>query len=192
MPPASVEPMRAFVAIELPDSIKDRLRSLTDRLRRSHARASWVKAERIHLTLRFMGDVPEEDADRLRGLLAGRYAGLDGFELRVRGLGAFPNARKPSVVWAGVTPLEGALERGQAIAEEGARAIGLKPEKRRFRPHLTLARIRDVRQTGDLPRRLGIERDFDAGSFSVSSVSLFSSELTRSGPIYERIEEFRF
>jgi 2'-5' RNA ligase len=96
------------------------------------------------------------------------------------------------VIWAGVAPLQGALAQAQTIAEKGARAIGLKPEKRAFRPHLTLARIRDVRQTGDLPERLSAERDFEAGSFSVSSVSLFYSELTRSGPIYQRIQEFQF
>lgn len=184
--------MRTFIAIELPDAVKDALRSLIDRLGRSRAHASWTKPERMHLTLRFLGDVPDEDIRRLAGFLTSRYAGGDTFELRVQGVGAFPNARKPSVVWAGVTPLEGALARVQAIAEDGARSIGLKPEKRPFRPHLTLARVRDVRQAGDLPKRLGAERDFEAGSFSVSSVSLFSSELTRSGPIYERIEEFRF
>jgi len=184
--------MRTFIAIELPGGVEDALQALSGRLRRSGVRATWVKRGRMHLTLRFLGEVSDDRLARLREVLARRYRGLAHFTLQVSGTGAFPNARKPSVVWAGAGPLGGGLAEAQAIAEEAARGIGLRAEKRPFHPHLTIARIKDPDRAGSLVPLLVQERDFDGGSISVSSVSLFSSQLTPNGPIYDRLQEFAF
>ena len=179
--------MRTFVAIELPEHIREAVGRLSARLRRSGARVSWVRPDRMHLTLRFLGDVTEEQSDSVGEHLAGACQGSEPFVLSVSGAGAFPNVRKPNVVWAGVRPLEGALARLQAAAEEAARQAGLAPEAKPFHPHLTLARIRDRRDLGDLVERLGTERAFEAGDFTVSGVALFSSQLTPKGPVYQRL-----
>ena len=94
--------VRAFVAIELPEAVSDALGALAGRLRKSRVRASWVQPGNIHLTLRFCGDVAVPDAESLGRFLADRYAGREPFPLEVKGVGCFPNARRPKVVWAGV------------------------------------------------------------------------------------------
>lgn len=182
--------MRTFVAIETPESIRAALAELSQRLRRSGVHASWVKPQAMHLTLRFLGEITPEAAAQMGDVLATGYGGLGSFELRVAGLGAFPNLHNPAVVWVGVGPLEGDLSKAQCIAEEAALAIGLKREKRPFHPHLTLARIKDSKAGERLASHLARERTFDGGAFTVSAVSLFSSTLTPRGPIYRQLREF--
>ena len=203
--------MRSFVAVELPEPILEAVGQLSGRLRASGARATWVKPENMHLTLRFLGEVDEENINRLKAILSDSYRGMSPFTLSVRGVGAFPNMRRPSVVWVGAVVArearsqvelgneralgnEGAeaIETAYLAAESAARAIGLAPEEKAFHPHLTLARIRDAREAPPLVACLERERDFCAGDFTVHSVSLFSSRLTPHGPIYQRLEEFTF
>ncbi|HPG69107.1 MAG TPA: RNA 2',3'-cyclic phosphodiesterase [Candidatus Hydrogenedentes bacterium] len=182
--------MRSFIAIELPDSVRDLLAALVARLRQSGAKASWVKAENAHLTLRFLGDVAEHDLNRLAEWLTLAYRECPPFSLGIAGTGAFPSIRRPEVVWVGVAPVEEPLLKVQAFAERGAVHIGLTPETRVYRPHLTVARIRDRHRTGRLPSMLEEEQAFSAGEFEVGHVSLFHSQLTPSGPIYRKLREF--
>ena len=184
--------MRVFIAIELPESVRSRIAALVGRLRESGARVSWVRPENMHLTLRFLGEADPEPVERLEHILSDAYKATPAFALQVQGTGAFPNTRKPSVIWVGVGPLEGPLMQVQDAAEAAARAIGLPPEKKAFHAHITLARIRNARAARPLMERFEEERDFDAGEFSVASVSLFSSQLTPKGPIYARLEEYVF
>jgi 2'-5' RNA ligase len=184
--------MRTFIAIDLPGAVLDALGALSGRLRAAGVRASWTKPENVHLTLRFLGEIDEAAAGQLGDLLAERCADTKPFSLEVRGTGAFPNSRRPSVLWAGVGPVEGGLNALWEAAENASRAIGSPPENREFSPHLTLARIKDSREAGPLMELFEKERDFYAGEFTVSSVSLFSSRLTPRGPVYTRLREFRF
>lgn len=184
--------MRSFVAIELPGGVRQRLWELGQSLRASGLRASWVKPERMHLTLRFLGDVAQSDLDDLGALLATGYAGRGPLKLGVKGTGAFPNVRRPSVIWAGIEALAGGLTEVQAVAEDASQRIGLAPEKRGFKPHLTLARLKDHGRAEELPALLSKHADFALDAFQVTGVSLFSSELTASGPNYTRLREFPF
>jgi len=184
--------VRSFIAIELPEAVRESLSRLSARLRESGVNASWVRPSNIHLTLRFLGEVDEEGLDRLTRILTEHYASVSPFPLSVRGTGAFPNLRRPSVIWAGVEPAEGALTEVQATAEAAAQAIGLPEESKSFHPHLTLARIRVPRGIEPLLARLQDEKDFSGGDFTANAVSLFSSELTPRGPIYRCLKEFPF
>lgn len=182
--------MRTFIAIELPDEIKAFLTDRIERLRATGAKASWVKPEAMHLTLRFLGDLDSDPVARIRKLLAEGYADVPAFTLKVAGMGAFPNRRRPGVVWAGVEPAEGTLAQAQAVAEQAALAIGLAPETKPFHPHLTLARVKDPAQGRILAEQVPWDEPFDTGSFPVTGVILFSSQLTPRGPIHERLQEY--
>lgn len=184
--------MRTFIAIELPDDIRSALDTLTVRLRASRIRASWVRAENIHLTLRFLGEISVDHVQRLSGILASAYKDTVPFFLIVRGTGAFPNVRNPNIVWAGVEPAEGPLEKVQAAAETAALSIGCKAERRSFHPHLTLARIKDPAEGRKLLPYLAEERNWSAGAFQAAGVSLFSSQLTPHGAMYTRLAHFPF
>jgi len=186
------EAVRTFVAIEIPDTAKESLAALSGRLRTPGVRATWVKPENMHLTLRFLDELDAGQIEALATKLENAYQKYTPFHLHIRGTGAFPNVRKPSVIWAGLEPLEGALAEVQAIAENAARDIGLPPDNKTFRAHLTLARIRDKRTAHPLMARLEQEQDFDGGEFWVQGVSLCSSQLTPKGPIYRRLREFCF
>ncbi len=182
--------MRAFIAIEMPETVRESLGALRERFRRSGARASWVQTANMHLTLRFLGDVARDDLSTLSAGLREACCGCAPLRLGVRGAGAFPSLRRPSVVWAGLKTLSGDLGAVQRCAEAAARAIGLPPETKPFHPHVTLARIRDTRQLGTLPDDLDAARDFDGGDFTAAHVSLFSSELKPGGAVYRCLQEF--
>ena len=182
--------MRAFIAIELPESIRTRLGDLSARLRKYTGKASWVRPDRLHLTLRFLGEISGEQVKTLSENMTQTCGEVDAFTLTCEELGAFPNLRRPSVIWAGIGPLEPDLARVQAASEAGARAAGLPAEPKRFHPHITLARIKDPRNASPLVDAVDSAGTFHAGAFTVSHVALFSSELTPRGPIYTRIREF--
>ncbi|MCX5772628.1 MAG: RNA 2',3'-cyclic phosphodiesterase [Candidatus Hydrogenedentes bacterium] len=184
--------MRAFIAVELPEVVHVALEDLKVRLREAGVRASWVNGGNIHLTLRFLGEIEEDQAGRLIDMLESEYVSVRRFVLEVRGVGAFPNARRPSVLWAGCEPAEGPLERVQRAAETAARAVGLAPEAKAFRPHLTVARVKDWRAAGPVSEALDREQGFTAGEFEAAGVALFRSRLMPSGAVYERLKEFRF
>lgn len=182
--------VRAFIAIELPEAVREKLGDLIVALRRESFRASWVRTGHMHLTLRFLGEVTDERLEVIDPSLRDACANTPSFTLEVRGLGAFPNLRRPSVLWVGVGPLEPALADLQRAAETAARNAGLAPESKPFHPHVTLARFKDPRAAGGLAGEVEARLDFGAGAFDVTHVSLFSSELTPRGPIYTRIREY--
>jgi len=184
--------MRCFLAIELPDEVRAALTDVSARLRLLPVKASWVRAEHMHLTVRFLGECNDGQVGDLSTHLRGGLAGIGPFPLVVEGIGAFPTVRRPSVVWAGAGPATGALAVVQARCEKAARSIGLPPETKAFHPHITLARIKDHRPPIELSHAIEREQAFVAGEFPVLGVSLLSSELTPRGPAYARIEEFPF
>ncbi len=184
--------VRAFVAIDIPNAECERAFAVSKRLRKAGVRVSWTPPERMHLTLRFLGEVAPAVIARIAERLETEYAGVEPFPLRLEGAGAFPNAREARVIWVGLAPLAGPLEQVQEAAESAAREAGLKREKRQFRPHLTVGRVRDPKKAGALAALIHEERNFSGDEFTVSSVSLYESQLTPSGPIYNRLHEFPF
>lgn len=184
--------MRAFLAVEMDDVARDALTGLLTRLRASTAKVSWVKPENVHLTLRFLGDVDEGQVNRLGERLALAYRDVEPFRLMVRGVGVFPNLRRPRVVWAGVLAGDGVLEAVQRASEDAARWIGLPPEEKRFSPHVTLGRVRDDRRCGDLRDCVEAEQGFGAGDIVVKRVALFRSTLSSQGSNYTLLREFPF
>ncbi len=179
--------MRAFVAIALPEDVRENLVALAERLRAGGVKARWPRPENLHLTLRFLGDVTAAQAEAVARDLAVACAGTAPLRLAVRGTGAFPNVRRPSVVWAGVNGTTEALAHVQQAAESAAQAAGLAPEKKRFHPHVTLGRLRDPRRAGRLPALLEAERNFAGGEFSAGAVVLYESELRPAGAVYSQV-----
>ena len=153
-------------------------------------RVSWVRPENIHLTLRFLGEIDDSHVEKIAAHLRKHLAGVESFSLRVRGVGVFPSAKSPSVLWVGAEPLDGSLRLVQAATEAAAQTAGLKAEQRAFSPHLTLARVRDLVSVGSFSEILSQHRDFDGGEIRVESVALFSSTLTPHGAPYACIKEF--
>jgi len=189
-----MEPIRAFIAIELPGQIKAALSKLQDNLRRSKsASVKWVNPESIHLTLKFLGNVDEAEIPALNKALSEAVKGVATFYLELGEPGAFPNCQVPSVVWVG---MGGEIDQLLTLHNNIDRVLaplGFPPEKRAFSPHLTLGRVRDETLPGE---RKGLGENVAAlktgakPSFKVESVSLMRSKLTREGAIYSCIASF--
>jgi len=190
--------LRAFIAIQLSEELKRHIGELQVELkRRASGRTGlgWVRPEGIHLTLRFLGDIAEEQVGALGALLRAAADGMKPFALDARGLGAFPDPRAPRVIWLGLqgTPeAMASLRRLQALVEDGVAGLGFPRETRAFTAHLTLARVRDRKAGAALAKVLEANQDRTVGSFTAASVGLIKSELRPAGAVYTTLVEVPF
>ena len=136
-------PLRTFIAVPLPAETLDGLRDLQRTLGRRvpDGVVRWVRPEGIHLTLRFLGDTPTDRLPAVQAALSAVARNASAFTISVGGVGCFPNARRPRVIWVGVNEPDGRLESLQSGIEEALGRVGFLPEGRDFSPHLTLGRI---------------------------------------------------
>ena len=179
--------MRLFTAIDLPETILYQIGRLLDELR-PHADVRWSRAENLHVTTRFVGEWPDQRLAELESALR-RVAPRAPIPIALRGLGWFPNPHSPRVFWAAVhAPPE--LARLARDTDAVLEPLGLKPEGRDFRPHLTLARIEQPAQLGALRRAIAAMPEVDLGRFEAERFYLYSSQLGRGGSKYTRLAEF--
>ncbi|MGH9717923.1 MAG: RNA 2',3'-cyclic phosphodiesterase [Candidatus Acidiferrales bacterium] len=186
--------MRLFVALDLPDEIRKSLADAIGRLKPKFRGARWVRSESMHLTLKFIGhavsDGDTQKLDDLRAALAAVRS--DGpAELHYRGIGFFPNSRRPRVVWCAVESSPN-LAQLAAHIENTLEHMGIPREKRAFVPHLTLARIESPRGIESLVRAAAELQSADFGSASETAFYLFESKLKPSGAEYKKIDTYRF
>jgi len=181
--------IRCFLAIELSEEVRAALAEVQARMKRARlgVKVSWVKMENLHLTLQFLGYVPEEKIAAITTALERACAAQEPFAVAVGGVGAFPNARQPRVLWVGCRDTEARLKR-LALAVQGAmRELGFEPQHREFAAHLTVGRVRTPRPDSALTKLLDSLRDCDCGTLRVDAVCLFESQLNPQGSIYTKL-----
>ena len=180
--------MRVFVAVDISEEarllIARRIEFL--RARFSNLRVGWEKPEKLHLTLKFLGDMTEKQLQDLIVATEKSAHGVSPFELQISGVGAFPPRGNARVLWLGVKDATAGLKELNKRLEDECFAIGFEREKRDFKPHLTIARLKEPNKSRDLVK-LHLETDFPAISFPVSELTIYKSELTRSGSIYSTL-----
>ncbi|NJD11689.1 MAG: RNA 2',3'-cyclic phosphodiesterase [Gemmatimonadetes bacterium] len=179
--------MRLFIAVNLPAAACAEIAAATRPLRNAGLPVRWVDATAYHLTLKFLGEVEEDLARALARVVGEVAARHPAFPLRLRGAGAFPNLRRPSVWWLGIEASE-ALAGLQQDVERGTVPLGFPAEQRPFSPHLTLGRTaRDYRRDA----LAGAESRLQAVAFdrtiTVETLDLMRSHLTPRGARYERL-----
>jgi RNA 2',3'-cyclic 3'-phosphodiesterase len=184
------ETLRAFIALELPLEIKEALAGFQGALRQAglDKGARWVRPEHIHLTLKFLGDVPASRIGALEEALREAAVNVAPFILDVKGLGRFPPRGPAKVLWVG---LEGELKRLYELysrLETKTTALGFAAETRPFKPHLTLARLRGGGELSDI---LEAHEEVVLGSFSAERLCLFRSDLSATGPRYTPLVQVR-
>lgn len=175
--------MRAFIAIELPDQIKAGLAEITDKLKSCDLQAKWVKQENIHLTLKFLGEIKQEQVPEITSAIETTGSHFTAFKVSFTGFGFFPNEKKPRVFFV-TTDKEKLLKEMYQTLEEKLQTVGFEKEER-VKAHLTLARFKGLKNLDCLKKQLS-EVSLDQ-SFPVAQMTLFKSTLTRSGPIYQQL-----
>jgi len=168
--------LRLFVAVELPERIRERLAVLCGGV----PGARWLSPETMHLTIRFIGEVSEGTFSDIDAALSDVRA--PGFSLSLDGIGSFGNGARPRVIWAGVERSP-ALEHLHGKIESALVRAGLPPEGRKFTPHVTLARIKSGK-TGRVGEYVAAHNPFRTDTFQVTEFTLFSSFLSHSGAIH--------
>ena len=177
--------MRCFVAIPLPREVKDEVVRVQKELRRLDLHAKWVEQDNLHVTMKFLGQVQEADLDKAKQIVSGISSFARPFCLKLSGLGAFPDVRRPRVLWIGISPQDNPVAIISHL-EDGFIDLGIPKEKRTPHPHITMARVKSPKNTQRLKQALS-ELKLENLKWDVEGITLFRSLLKPSGPVYEEI-----
>ncbi len=181
-----METIRAFIAIELPKEIQEGLERVLGQLRPATKAVRWVPATNIHLTLKFLGETEIEKVEQVKRAMEQEVTQRQPFEIQVGTLGAFPNPRRPRVIWVGVQAPEDLSVLAKDI-ETATIPLDFPAEGRPFSPHLTLGRVSQHATWDEINTLSGLlakTKVGNLGSAKVESIRLFRSDLRPTGAVY--------
>jgi 2'-5' RNA ligase len=182
--------VRAFLSIEIDDkNLLSQIRTIQQKLDQTAAKMKIVKEGNIHFTLRFFGDTSLSRLDQIKTRFD--EIDFDQFEIEVAGIGSFPNKRRPRIIWVGVTQNASKVLKLKDEIDSSLIEIGYQPEKRKYTPHATIARVRQVKDSRRIADNLENLADEVIGKMNITRVTMMKSTLTPSGPIYESLWEIR-
>ncbi len=182
--------IRSFIAVNLPEELKEKIGAEIPYLKDSGADVKWVDPESMHITLKFLGYVPEEKIDQVAFVAAGVAREIRPFELIFRGTGAFPAETAPRVVWVGVEDPSGMLMELQKRLEEALSGLGFEKEGG-FNAHITLGRVKSPKNRQALAGRLATLRGSLFGKIKVENIHLMKSELRPGGSLYSALSQIK-
>ena len=177
--------IRTFVAVPVPGAVTDFITQIQNRLKTSRINIRWIPAANIHLTLKFLGDIEPARVPEIKTQLDAASRLTTPFVLNAKGVGVFPNRRQARVMWVGLIGDLGQLERFKQTIESGLASLGFKRDRRPFRAHLTIGRMR---QRPD-PKALGVLveplKDETGEPFTIDQIRFYQSVLRPSGAEYK-------
>lgn len=176
--------MRVFVALSISSSIKEKIADVQRRLKRREDKVKWVNPDIIHLTLKFLGEIGEEKVKKVfqTAEIVGRE--FSPFSMKIEGMGIFPNFSRPQVVWIGVKEEEEKLKSLVASLGKELKKEGFPEEKREWKPHLTIGRVRFLKEKEKLIDFIQLEKEKRFGEERVKDIKIMQSQLTPGGAIY--------
>lgn len=179
--------VRTFLAVDLDAAILDRLAGVQAKLDDPSSKISWVARENLHITLNFLGDVPDEMLAQVCDIAAAVAGLVPSFEVDIAGLTVTPPGGNPRMFWADVKDPTGGLTVMHEELDAALEGLGLRQEERSFRPHITLARIKYAARPAALRHSAAELAKIEFGIQHVDELVAYSSQLTRDGPIYAPI-----
>jgi 2'-5' RNA ligase len=181
--------MRAFLAVDLDESLQDNVLEVQDKLNKANAPVKFVEKENLHFTCKFFGEISEEKKDKIIGIIEEKIAQHNIFKINIKGLGVFPHPGYIRVIWLG---LEDAGDFSKILMDfdEEFVKLGYKKEKS-YIPHLTIGRVKGRRNKEALVAGIKELEGTEIGTMKVDKLILKKSELTPEGPIYTMVEEFK-
>jgi 2'-5' RNA ligase len=182
--------MRTFIAIELPEKVKKKIELAQTPLKKTNAFVSWVKPGNIHVTLKFLGEVPEDKINDVFLATEKALEGIKKFRMSLRGMGAFPDFRRPRVIWIGAKSGEEELIYLAGRVEEEMGKIGFPKENRKFSAHFTIGRVKSTKNIENL-MELVKSSDFSTDEIEVNEVVVMRSQLHPAGAIYTPLKKIQ-
>ena len=179
--------IRSFIAIDFPEETRKALEDIQKKLKQCGAGVRWVKPSSIHLTLKFLGNIHPTQVEDIALAVAQEVRDEPPITLGAAGLGAFPGRRKPRVIWIGMEGEVQRLTRIQARVENALEPLGFVREKRPFRPHLTIGRVKDHRRLQALIDAMATLDMPPFNSFDADEIILYKSDLRPTGAIYTKL-----
>ena len=183
--------VRCFIAIELSQDIKETLNRIEDELKQTISGVKWVKPKNIHLTLKFLGHIEKEVVEKIQEILNQVARETKAFRIKLSSPGVFPSPTRPRVIWIGIDEENKEGTHLANIIEEKLVPLGIEKESRAFHPHLTLARVKFLKDKNSLKNALASLK-VPQTEMTASKITLFQSALTREGSIYTVLHEADF
>jgi len=187
--PSSAQIFRGFIAVDIEPT--DQLRLFSENLRGAKAAMKLVELKNFHLTLKFLGNTRAEILPEIVSVMKGSVEGIEPFTMTLRGVGVFPSIQHIKVIWVGIHGGE-RLSQIAGFLDEELKQLGFKREKREFRPHATIARMKGKRGKERIQEIIKANRETLFGQQLVDGIRLKKSVLTPEGPIYSVLEEVKF
>ncbi len=182
--------MRTFIAVDLPQEIKQKIDAVSSSLRNYGGRVSWVRAANLHLTMKFLGEIDDGLLPDLKRALQQQISQIPRFQFSLKDLGAFPNFHKPRVIWIGIDSGVEELTDLAIKVDEATHSLGFEKENRPFSAHLTIARVKDPRTVTDLIAEVQ-NTLFESEPIHAEEVIIMKSQLTPRGAIYTPLERIK-
>ncbi len=184
--------LRTFVAVLLSPELKSRINVVQQDLRQIHCDVKWTAEENLHITLKFLGEVKENRMGEVCSAVENAAVGkFDPFDLCIGGVGAFPNTKKPQIIWIGAKSGSETLAKLAASIEDELCRLGFERERKRFSAHITIGRARSSKGFEDLSRAIQKAGELDFGIQRVESAAIMTSDLRPTGPIYTAVKEIK-
>ena len=179
--------VRTFIAIEIPENILSDIRELQQNLRHFGIDIRWIRPENIHLTLKFLGDVPAANIDGIFRAISKAAEKVSSISLKAKGIGMFPGIKHPRVLWVGLDGQLDDLMRLQKTVDANLKDMGFPLERRPFKGHLTIGRIKVKLNTKTFGDALTTFGNFETQTFTADKITVFKSELKPQGAVYTRL-----
>ncbi len=179
--------IRTFIAVDVPKEIKMELDKLIASLKSYGPEVRWVRAANLHVTLRFLGDIPQESVPMLAKEIEKNIAGFGQFDISLSGLGGFPNLKRPRVIWVGTGVGEDKIVKLAELVEKSCIDAGFGKSDKQFSSHLTIGRIKFPHGLESVVSKIETMK-FETAPFKITEVVIFKSDLLPSGPKYTRLE----
>ena len=183
--------IRCFIAINLPETVKNHIAEIISDLRKTGADVKWVPAGNVHITLKFLGSSDETVIPELKERLSKKLSHYNAFYIKIAGIGCFPSEKRPRVIWIGMEASE-ILKSVQKDIDLELETFGFAPEDRPFSPHLTIGRVRSPKRLPELMRRCADVKATELGAIEVTSIHIMKSELKPAGAAYSSLAEIPF
>ncbi|MEM3421489.1 MAG: RNA 2',3'-cyclic phosphodiesterase [Candidatus Hadarchaeum sp.] len=177
---------RAFIAIDIDEPLRQKLAEVQNQLRGTGGDFKLVEPQNIHVTLKFLGEIPNKKVEEITGAIKKAIAGMKKFNMEIKKIGVFPNLNYVRVIWAGVEKGGEEIMALQKKIEKELQQIGFRPEGD-FVPHLTIARVKSAKNKERLAKFIKENESIDFGNTRVLAVELKGSTLTPKGPIYNTL-----